>query len=455
MNFDNKKRSTDNYPGQIAPPENKWKEKIPAFDELFRFDGPPDATVTVGGHDFLYFGGDGYLGLQANPEVLAATCEAVLQHGVSSATSRRHYTSSPVWEVEKLAARMFNTQNAFYCSSEDKLFEVLLESLDQTFEQVFIDEACNPFIFRTIEKLLGNRCPVHAFRHQDTKQLTQLLREQLEPGDRPLLVTEGVFPALGTTAPLDKYSKILSRYDDSSMLVEDSHGFGVLGRCGLGTLEHFKFDMTKINQTRNDLYQEDTFSPDLDFTPEAFLDGTAPVLPQSPRHSAKDRQGNSPALPVRVYWMTSLSKAIGGFGGMLPGSNLFVERLTELATRSGVGVPPSPLAAATAKSLELSFTDSSIRKKLIRNTKYFKRGLKQLGFLITESPVPVIPIRLGSSQNMRRIQQLLSRRQILISYMPRQKNLGSQGALRITIFSTHSKRMLDSFLKELAETIAK
>ncbi|MDD3588175.1 MAG: aminotransferase class I/II-fold pyridoxal phosphate-dependent enzyme, partial [Thermoguttaceae bacterium] len=287
---------------------------------------------------------------------------------------------------------MFNAQNAFYCSSEEKLFEVLLESLNQTFEQIFIDEACNPFIFRTIEKLLQNRCPVHLFRHQDTKQLSQLLQEKLEPGDRPLLITEGVFPSLGTIAPLDKYSKVLSRYDDSSMLVEDSHGFGVLGRCGLGTLEHFKFDMTKINQTRNDLFQENAFSPDLEFTPDVFLDEAFPTLSRPARFSPGARQGNSPALPVRVYWMTSLSKAIGGFGGMLPGSNLFVERLTELATGTGVGVPPSPLAAATAKSLELSFTDSSIRKKLIRNTRYFKRGLKQLGFMITASPIPVIPI---------------------------------------------------------------
>lgn len=453
MNFDNKKQPLDNFSGQTIPPEAKWKEKTNGIDDLFRFDGPPDATVTVGGHNFLYFGGDGYLGLQANPEVLAATCEAVLQHGVSCATSRRHYTSSPVWEVEQLSARMFNTQNAFYCSNEDKLFEVLLESLEQTFEQVFVDEACNPFVFRTIEKMLGKRYPIHSFGHQDTKQLAQLLQEHLEPGDRPLLITEGIFPSLGTIAPLDKYTKILSHYDDSSLLVEDSHGFGVLGRCGLGTLEHFKLDLTQINRTRNDLFQEEHFSPDLDFASNAFLNGGAPELSRTPRHPA--HQGSSGSLPVRVYWMTSLSKAIGGFGGMLPGSNLFVERLTELASRSGVGVPPSPLAAATAKSLELSFTDSSIRKKLVRNTRYFKRGLKQLGFMITESPVPVIPIRLGSSQNMKRIQQLLSHRQILISYMPRQKNLGSQGALRITIFSTHNKRMLDSFLKVLAETIAK
>jgi hypothetical protein len=63
-------------PPERAPSPPKSATQA-AIEETFSFDGPPDAMISVAGKAYLYFGGNGYFGLQADPEVLAAACEAV------------------------------------------------------------------------------------------------------------------------------------------------------------------------------------------------------------------------------------------------------------------------------------------------------------------------------------------------------------------------------------------
>jgi 7-keto-8-aminopelargonate synthetase-like enzyme len=98
-----------------------------AIEETFSFDGPPDAMVTVAGKVYLYFGGNGYFGLQADPEVLAATCEAVLRYGVGTATTRTAFTSPPVFEVERRVAEMIGTPHALYTASGYVANQILLK----------------------------------------------------------------------------------------------------------------------------------------------------------------------------------------------------------------------------------------------------------------------------------------------------------------------------------------
>ncbi|MBO7679722.1 MAG: hypothetical protein J6S75_08650, partial [Thermoguttaceae bacterium] len=121
--------------GDIPIPREKT-----LVEELFSFDGPPDATVSVGGQNYYYFSGEGYLGLQANPEVLAATCEAVLRYGTSLGTIRRRFTPAPILDVERQAAEIYGTEQAYYSGGETTVTEALLTSIRETAESVFVDE---------------------------------------------------------------------------------------------------------------------------------------------------------------------------------------------------------------------------------------------------------------------------------------------------------------------------
>ena len=393
-----------------------------AIEETFSFDGPPDAMISVAGKVYLYFGGNGYFGLQADPEVLAATCEAVLRYGVGTATTRTAFTSPPVFEVERRTDEMIGTPHALYTASGYVANQILLESLEKTFDRVFIDEAAHYSLFDAVRRLRGTRRKPITFKHRNTEDLREQLDSNLQIHERPIVLTDGVFSLLGTIAPLDEYGELLTHYEGASLLVDDAHGFGVLGESGRGTLEHFGWDTSAVNQTAADSMDD------------LGLESSA---------------GDS----VRTYLTFSLSKAVGGSGGIIPGTESFIQRLKDWsAVYFGASAPASPIAAATAKSLSM-LTDATLRQKLQENVKLLRLGLRNIGLETGESPLPMVILTLGSSGNMRRIQKKLSASGILVSYIPRNAGLGSQGALRIAVFATHTPQMIQEMLDSLRETL--
>jgi glycine C-acetyltransferase/8-amino-7-oxononanoate synthase len=393
-----------------------------ALEETFSFDGPPDAMISVAGKVYLYFGGNGYFGLQADPEVLAATCEAVLRYGVGTATTRTAFTSPPVFEVERRIADMLGTPHALYTASGYVANQILLESLEKTFDKVFIDEAAHYSLFDAVKRLRGTKRKPITFKHRDADDLREQLDSNLQLHERPIVLTDGVFSLLGTIAPLNDYVELLTHYEGASLLVDDAHGFGVLGDLGRGTLEHFGLDTSSVNQTATDSID--------DFGLESAI-------------------GES----VRTYLTFSLSKAVGGSGGTIPGTESFIQRLKDWsAVYFGARAPASPIAAATAKSLSM-LTDSSLRQTLQENVKLLRSGLRNIGLEIDDSPLPMVILTLGSAGNMRRIQKTLSESGILVSYLPRHVGLGSQGALRIAVFSTHTPQMIQETIDALRRTL--
>jgi 7-keto-8-aminopelargonate synthetase-like enzyme len=389
-----------------------------AIEETFSFDGPPDAMISVAGKVYLYFGGNGYFGLQADPEVLAATCEAVLRYGVGTATTRTAFTSPPVFEVERRIAEMIGTPHALYTASGYVANQILLESLEKTFDKVFLDEAAHYSLFDAVKRLRGSKRKPITFKHRSVDDLREQLESNLQLHERPIVLTDGVFSLLGTIAPLNEYTELLAHYEGASLLVDDAHGFGVLGDSGRGTLEHFGLNTSAVNQTAADSMD--------DFGLEASAGET-----------------------VRTYLTFSLSKAVGGSGGTIPGSETFIQRLKDWsAVYFGASAPSSPIAAATAKSLSM-LTDPSFRQKLRDNVKLLHSGLRSLGLEVGESSLPMVILTLGSSGNMRRIQKALSESGVLVSYLPRNAGLGSQGALRIAVFATHTPQMIGELIDAL------
>jgi len=158
---------------------------------------------------------------------------------------------------------------------------------------------------------------------------------------------------------------------------------------------------------------------------------------------------HSESLSTKLYLSFSLSKAVGGCGGMIPGSESFIQRLKDRSTvYYGASAPASPVAAATSKALSI-LQDNEIHRRLRSNTSLLKERLRELELPVDDTPVPIVILTLGSSGNMRRIQKTLSERGILISYLPRYAGLGSEGALRIAVFATHTPEMIEELISEL------
>lgn len=439
-------------------------------ENAFRLDGPPDATATIDGKTYIYFGGDGYLGLQADPEMLATACEAAMKYGLASATSRRCFVPAPAREVERNAAEFFGVSRAFYALGESTLAEATLRLLSGSFERVFVDEASAPFWTPLLEKCATERrrnagrgrlerlerlersnrlderddfddwvedeAPI-LFRHCDPIDLAGKLRRFLAPGARPLVVTDGVFADCGSIAPLDEYAATLRRFPGAALALNDSHGVGVLGERGRGTLEHFGFNLGRVNETIQEFGFGTNFEEDA-FGDEAF-GGAARTA------SGKDDG-------VRVYMFASLAKAVGGFGCVAPGSELFVEKLTERCEEICGAIPSNPIAAATARGLRILTTAPNLRTRLGKNVARLRAGLRTLGLKVDDSPSPIVSFQAGTTRNMRRVQQALANERVLISYLPSRGD-GALGALRVAVFATHTPEMIDALVEKLREAL--
>ena len=354
-------------------------------------EGPPDALVMIANRSYHYYAGNAWLGLQSHPNVLAATCEATLRYGTGTGTTRFALTAPPVLEVERLAAKYLRTEKAFYYGSEHLGSQILLETLGETIDHIFVDEAADRGVFQAI-KSSPTKLRRTVFRHNDPDSLQMELRKHLKPSERPLVMTDGVFPMTGKIAPLDRYAMVLSPIEGASLLVDDSHGFGVLGAHGRGSYEHYGLASDPINKTTLDT--EEFGDQSLEFgmwsveceeqsverrvrnaecgersvrlnnessgrsTDHSTLHTPNSKLNTDAEHDIMNR------LPVRYYHSAALTKAIGGSGGIIAGSGLFIERLMERSAAFGnMAAPCSPLAAGTAEGFAMAFRTNDLRQK--------------------------------------------------------------------------------------------
>jgi 7-keto-8-aminopelargonate synthetase-like enzyme len=367
-------------------------------------ESPPGPYTVVDGRRYLYFMGTGYLGLQGHPQVIRAVCAAARQYGTGPATTRAGIGNTrPVLEVERRAAELFAAEDAFYFASGYAAGSILVAALAGRFDAVFIDELSH---YSLLQAAAGAGRPLFRFRHADAEDLRATLQARLQAGQRPLVMSDGVFSARGRIAPLADYHRLLQDYPGGSLLVDDAHAVGVLGPHGRGTLEYAGLG-EEVNRD----------------APGRFLCGT-------------------------------LSKAIGGYGGILPGTHPLVERIKATSHwYDGASSPPPPLAAGTAKALELVLADPGLRRRLWENVARLKGGLRHMGLPADDTPAPVICLELGRGDNMRRMQRELQERGIWIAYMAAYSGLGPEGALRLAVFANHTTAMIEELLDHLRQLV--
>ncbi len=367
---------------------------------------PPGAHTVIDGRRYLYFAGTGYLGLQGHPDVIRAACDATEKYGIGSANSRTAFGNTPpVLEVERRAAEFFGLDDAFYFMSGYVGNHILILALADTFDAVFVDELSHYCVLEAAQ-LSGK--PVFRFRHRDPEDLRAKLQASLEPAQRPMVITDGVFAARGSIAPLAEYRAVLCGYPGALICIDDAHALGVLGPNGAGTLEHF-----------------------------GLFDGSV-------------NTGEEPEQGPGLFFCATLSKAVGGYGGIIPGTQSFIGRL-KAATHyyAGASPPPVPAAAATARALELIGNQPQMRKQLGNNVDALKGGLLRIGLEADDTPVPIVCLTIGDAANMQRIQRELMQRGIAVAYMAAYSGLGPDGALRLAVFATHTKKMIEQLLDGL------
>jgi len=366
---------------------------------MYLMESAPDARTVVNGKEVDYFCGTGYFGLQGHPELIEASCEAMKKYGIGSATSRFGYGDNPVLlDVEKKASEFFEKEGALYYVSGYMGNSVLLQGLHEKYDIIFVDEASH---YSILDGVFLTRKPVVTFSHLNAEDLKNKIREHIKPSQRPLIACDGVFPVSGAISPIPDYHEVLDAMDEALICVDDAHATGVLGEKGRGTYEYFGI------------------------------------------------QGE------RLYASTTLSKALGGHGGVIAGDREFIDKLRRTSSIvRGASPVSTPAAAATAKGLEIYMRKSELRTMLWNKVAYARNSFKKLDFAMPDTPVPIICLyRQGI--DLKSLQLKLFEQDIAVLYTPggSYSSVPEDGAIRIAIFSTHTKDQIDRLVGEIEKLI--
>jgi len=353
-------------------------------------------SMVIDGRDVDYFCGTSYYTLHGDPRVIGAACEAPYQYGMGPGT---HMASPPLLEVEARAAEFFETEDAQYIISGYLGDMLLVQSLSNDCDVVFVDASSHYSVFDGIRSM-GKR--IIPFCHLDADDLARNLRDNLRPKQIPLVMSDGVFPVTGAIAPLREYVNVLAPYDGALLCVDDSHAVGVIGEKGQGSLEYCGV------QGEN-----------------RYLSGT-------------------------------LSKAFGGLGGIIPGSRDLMDKITRnVRIPVGASPPSTASAAASAMGLKILSEHPEMRMQLWSNVAYMRTGLRELGINLPDSPIPIVPVTALPGVDLKRVQQDLENEGVLVAYIPPcgYSDAPNEESLRIAVFSTHTQAQIDHLLALLRKLL--
>lgn len=354
---------------------------------------PLGPRILIAGQERDYFAGTGYLGLHNHPDVVQAALNTIQLYGMATATSRGGYGESPVYdELEQEARAFFEAESILYYATAYLSTTVLAQGLRQHYDRIFIDSWSHFSVFDGAH--IPER-PVETFEHNNPSALAETLQRSLRAGERPIVLSDGVFPISGEIAPVPDYLKIIEPYN-GLICLDDAHAGGAIGPHGRGTL---------------------------------------------------DFHGIRSERCIAAY---TLSKAFGGYGGLVAGSS---ELTNELDSNSRVytaaSPTPLPIAAASAAALRVARTHPELREKLWANVFRIRSGLRAIGWDLPDLPVPIICLRAQSGLDLAYIKESLFERNICISHVKNYSSTPPGGALRIAVFATHSFEQIDHLLYEM------
>ena len=352
----------------------------------------PTGTIHLDGRDVVLLGSNNYLGLSTHPQVIAAAVEATQVFGTGASGSRLISGNSELYTtLETNLAKTKNTEAALVFSSGYAANTSIIPVLAGEGDLILSDTLNHASI---IDGCRLSRATTKVYQHCDVEHLKTLLSESMA-FRRRLIVTDGVFSMDGDIAPLPDIYEVATRYD-AMLLVDEAHGFGVLGRDGSGTVSHFGLDGEGIIQ------------------------------------------------------MGTLSKAIGALGGYIAGRHALVELLINKARGFifTTGLPPATLAAANA-ALDVMRSSPDLRQRLFSHAKCFKTALTHLGYTLLPSETQILPVVLGSPQRATRIADALFIEGVFAPAIRPPAVPPDTSRLRLTVMATHTEteiqRAIDAF----------
>ncbi len=342
---------------------------------------PQSPHIVVDGKHYLSFCSNDYLGLANHPRLIAALQEGVQQWGAGAGAA--HLVSghfAPHDELEVALAAFVGKPAALLFSTGYMANLGVVQALVGKGDTVFADKLNHSSLN---DAMLLSRAGVQRYRHGDMAQLSALVAKTRR--GRKLIITDAVFSMDGDIAPLSQLAALCEEHD-AWLLVDDAHGFGVLGAEGRGCLSH----------------------------------------------SGLDSQ--------RIIYMGTLGKAAGVFGAFVAAEQVVIDTLVNHAhTYVYTTAMPAALSKALLESLRLIAGGDGIRAQLRRLIVKLRQDLADLPWHLMPSETAIQPLLIGDSREALTLSERLREGGIWVTAIRPPTVPQGTARLRITLSAAHTE----------------
>ncbi len=372
---------------------------VPYFHVL---EGPTLPAVEMEGKRRIMLGSNNYLGLTGDDRVTQGARDALEKYGTGLTGSRfLNGTTDLHLELERELTEWFGTEDSLVFTTGHQANLGALGTILAPGDTVICDSGDHASI---LDGCLLSQAKLRPFRHNRLDLLEKRLKSAQADGGGILVVVDGVYSMGGDVAPLPEIIPLCKQYG-ARLMVDEAHGFGVLGERGAGACEMFGVEA------------------DVDLR------------------------------------MATFSKSLASCGGVIAGSHEVIEYL-RLAARPFIftasGVPAAVGAALAAVRICRSPEGKELFAKVLANSAYLRRGLTELGFWVlpsahmadgTEIITPVVPVVVGDDWKAALLWKALWEAGVFVNVALHPAVPPAGALLRNSVMATHDTTVLDEALE--------
>jgi glycine C-acetyltransferase len=358
--------------------------------------GPQGPVVEVEGlGEVIMLTSNNYLGLANHPVIVEAAEKAERDYGYGLASVRFICGTQTIHrQLEEKIAEFLGTEDTILYGSCWNANEGLFQTVTTEQDAIISDELNHASI---IDGVRLSKARKERYKNRDLDDLRRAL-EATKAARNKLVMTDGVFSMEGSLAPLPELIEITREYG-AFLVVDESHGTGVLGKTGRGTPE-----------------EQGVFGK------------------------------------IDAYTST-LGKALGGsHGGFTTGPKVLVDYLRQKSRPYLFSntLPPAVVMGSMA-AIDLVQRDTSFVERLRENTRYFREQLTSRGVRVREGISPIVPIIIGDTAKAISMSQELLKRGVYVSGFGFPVVPQGQARLRCQISAAHTREHLDRAIQAISE----
>ncbi len=341
---------------------------------------PQGANIKADGAEVLSFCSNDYLGLANHPALIAAMQKAIATAGVGSGASHLVTGHHQMHHALEQTLAGFVGLPAALCFSSGYMANLgVVTAMIRRGDAIFADKLNHASLN---DAAVLARADLHRYQHNDLVQLEGQLSASKAP--RKLVLADAVFSMDGDMAPVPELLALCERYD-AWLMLDDAHGFGVLGEQGQGALSHFGV--------------------------------------KSPR----------------IIYMATLGKAAGVSGAFVAAEQIVIDYLLQQArTYIYTTATPPALAATTLAAIDVMRFDSARRTHLHTLIAYLKEHLHLDRWQLMPSDTAIQPVLVGGNEDAVRLSEHLLTKGILVPAIRPPTVPKDTARLRISLSAAHS-----------------